>query len=68
MIGANALGHGVIGPAVDENVAAFGVDHAVVGLAADDDADADAGAYRYIDTIFDRFGAAPIPPHPKRRR
>ena len=40
-------------------MAAFGVDHAVVGLAADDDADADAGAYRYIDTIFDRFGAAP---------
>ena len=59
MIGTDALGHGVIRPAVYKNVTALWVHHAVVRLAIDDDAYTDASAHCNINAVFHRLGAAP---------
>ena len=57
--GAVAMLQGVMGMAGQQDVTALGMDHAVVGLAVDDDANTDAGANGDVDAVLHVLGAAP---------
>ena len=59
VIGAHAPNHGVVRPAVHEDVSALRVEHPVVGPAVDDNPQTHAGPDGDIDAVRYRPGAAP---------